>query len=411
MHNTPRDRRDVELALHQAFNNGGSDPNLEVVEILPLPSLAGRTSSTEDKLVALRTFEEALAIFDRSAEGCSQFIVQVRPRKARPSAADSRAETAPSPAPTDGLYAGDGKLNVAYLLKNAEILLRSGDHALARNIYRSVYQSGEKTAAALLGLGRCAEAEGKLADAVEKYEESIAYHPSAEVYRTLAAAYRKLGRDRHAAESLERALTLRDLTKDERADLHATIAQAWFALQKPDLAENHLRRSIEIRPNATAFTQLATQAREQKKLQAAKDFLLKARQIEPRNADVLHSLGEIALTEGNAREAHDCFAASLDAKIFNPPALFNLIKLAYELKTYATATRIVEDYVRAAPVNTHLLYSLAGLQFHLGRTDASIRTCQDILKISPEHAGAKDLLKLQSRQGGQDGDANRLATR
>lgn len=415
MHNQPRERRDVESALNRAFE----DPNLEVVEILPLPGFSRKAgaspapSASEERLIALRAFEEALAIFDRSDEGCSQFIVQVRPRRKQPTHSEMMvAANAPAaPSHTEGLYLSEGKLNVAYLLRNADVLVRSGDTTLARNIYRTIHQSGEKTGAALQGLGRCAEAEGKWAEAADRFEESIAYHPSLEVFRALAAAYRKLGRDRQALEAIERALTLRDLSKEARAQIHAECAQLYTLTGKPDLAESHLRRSIEIRPNSAAFAQLAAHASAQKKLREAKELLVQANQIEPGNADVLARLGELSREEGDARAAHDFYAASLDAKIFNPPALFQLIKLAYELKTYATATRIVEDYVRAAPVNVHLLYSLAGLQFHLGRTDASARTCQDILKISPEHAGAKDLLQLQSRQGGQDGNANRLTTR
>ena len=103
------------------------------------------------------------------------------------------------------------------------------------------------------------------------------------------------------------------------------------------------------------------------------------------------------LAEGRKREAHDHFARSLEAELNQPTVIFHLVKCAYEIKSYATAARLLASYVDIAPVNANLLYSLGGLQFHLGRIDEAGRTVARILRIQPSHSGAGELQKLISR--------------
>src|SRR5262249_55745133 len=114
----------------------------------------------------------------------------------------------------------------------------------------------------------------------------------------------------------------------------------------------------------------------------------------PRNDKALAGLGSCHLAAGSDADKHaayDCFARALEIELNNPDAVFYLVKLGYELKSHATATRILEEYIQIAPVNTNLLYSLAGLQYHLGRMDSARGTVERILTLQPEHAGAKEL--------------------
>jgi hypothetical protein len=45
-------------------------------------------------------------------------------------------------------------------------------------------------------------------------------------------------------------------------------------------------------------------------------------------------------------------------------------------------------------VNINLLYSLAGLHFHLGRVEESRAKCEKILELNPNHAGSLELLGM-----------------
>jgi tetratricopeptide (TPR) repeat protein len=114
------------------------------------------------------------------------------------------------------IYLPNGKLNVPYLIKNADILFEAKDYLLARKIYRTILQSGEYTATVLHRIGKCYEAEGKYDEAYSKYEESISYHPSPESYERLAAILMRRNRRNQSEECLERARNLRDMNNPRK---------------------------------------------------------------------------------------------------------------------------------------------------------------------------------------------------
>jgi Tfp pilus assembly protein PilF len=112
-------------------------------------------------------------------------------------------------------------------------------------------------------------------------------------------------------------------------------------------------------------------------------------------------LASCYLALGDKRAAHDLLAQALERDINNPSAIYYLVKCAYEIRSYATAARLTEQYVESVqPANVNLLYSLAGLQFHLGRANDARATAHRILSLNAEHAGAKEILNLIQRTAG-----------
>jgi len=317
----------------------------------------------------------------------------------------------PMPVAVDGVYLADGKLNVPFLFQNAELLLRAGDAALAKNIYKTIITSGERTAAALLGLARCFEREGKLPETRANLEDSIAYQPSFEAFDQLADVLIRQKKEKHAAEILARALNIKDLSQAQRFHVHHKCAKTWANSDQPEHAEAHMRKALELSPGADdlrADLGMLYQTRGQpaEAVKYFKDALIS----NPKNAKALFGIGLCALAEGRKREAHDLFAASLNENILNPVAIFHLVKCAYEIKSYVSAARLLGEYIEVAPVNSNLLYSLAGLQYHLGRWDECRSTTNKVLQIAPQHAGAKELLPLTEKARADAGGAhgNRL---
>ncbi|MCM2324664.1 MAG: tetratricopeptide repeat protein [Oligoflexia bacterium] len=387
-------RQDILEILGQAL---GGRPELTdyEVDVLPLPAVSGQT----DRLVRLKTLDEALQDFDSEVG----YLVQLKIRKTPPPAPDP--ETPALKAPKNGqeaIYQTDGKLNLPYLLRNAELLLASGDTGLARNVFKAIHRSGERTALALDGIARCYEVEGKFEEARIHYEDSIAYQPDPAVYQRLASVLLRLKKEQGAAEVMERALNLRDLPTPARFELHKACGNCWTRLERHPDAERHYLRALEIDPNADEIrANLGALYLQSGRLPEAKRHFQDAIASNDRNARALTGLGSCLLNEGDKRGAHDAFARALDTELNNPTAVFYLVKCAYELKFYPTATRILEEYVQAAPVNTNLLYSLAGLQFHLGRIPDARSTAQRILELAPQHAGATELLGMMEQSGSQ----------
>ena len=194
---------DVTHLFHETIKNQWAHKNVEVVKVIPLP-LQGDTP------MKVKTIREILEELESPIQlDTLEYIVQVRPKVNPPRPVHPAESAAPKPS-LDGIYLPNGRLNVPFLMKNADILFDAGEFALARKIYKTILQSGECTASALYRLGRCYESEGKMDEAIAKYEESIVFHPNIESYQRLATLLAKQNKPQQSAEVLERVKVLKD---------------------------------------------------------------------------------------------------------------------------------------------------------------------------------------------------------
>ncbi len=403
MNSTPQENAGIIPNLMDALGKELDTKGYDIVDLVPIPARV-------DRMVRIRTLEDTLDEFDRNSEQETMgYLIQVRPKSApkskaptaQTSASASVSSTAATAAPQgamDGIYTGEGSLNIPFLLQNAELLFHSGEYVLARNIYRAVLKTGERSALPFYWLGRCYEGEGKLEEACRNYEESITYHPTLDTYQRLAALLIRNKKDLQAADALERALNLKEISASTRLEIYKACGNCWMRAERNDKAEASFSAALAIEPaNDTLHANLGALHLQSGKIAEAKRHFQAAIAANPRNDKALSGLGSCGIAENDKRAAHDCFARALDVQLANPTAVFYLVKCAYELKTYATAARILGEYVQSAPVNANLMYSLAGLQFHLGRKDEARTTAQKTLELQKDHAGATELLKIISQ--------------
>lgn len=359
---------------------------LELVNFVAVPSAS-------DRMVRFRTIQEVLAEFDdKDGNEGQTYVLHIRKNRAEAAVA---AETQDSTSVGDAIYLANGKLNSEYLADNAKILFYAGDYSAARMIYATLAKSGERTAEALIGLAQCLEAEGRTEEALKAYDDSVLYYPSIESYRKYAALLIRQQKDQQAAEIIERALLLKELSEKARYELHQAAGNAWLRANLPAKAERHYRRALERNPHSDAVAaNLGNLCLQQQRYDEAKIAFDEAIRVNPKNERAWFGSGSIHLALGNKSEALEAFAHSLEVKIQQPQAIFHLVKCAYETKNFARAKDLLKCYVDVSPFNPHLLYSLAGLEFHLGERTAAARTARMILQIQPAHVEAAALLKL-----------------
>jgi tetratricopeptide (TPR) repeat protein len=370
---------------------------MDLVDFVPIPMHG-------DRMVRLRTLKEVLEDFEETGNpNTAGYFVQVRQRPetdSTPHHADPNPISAAA-AEESAAYLPEGKLNVPYLMRNASLLVVAGELTLAKNIYKAVLQTGERTPEALFGIGQCLESEGKLPEARKNYEESIAYLPTLESYRRLGLLLMRMDKNQEAAEVLTRALNIKEMPTEMRVDLEKACGNSWLKIGRFEDAERHFRRALELIPHQQSHEirgNLGALYLRQGRTSEAKRTFQEILSTNQRSAKAYIGLASCYLADGEKRLAHDCFAQALQIDLNNPTALFHLVKCAYEIKSYATAARIVEEYMQVAPVNTSLMYSLAGLQFHLGRRSESAVTARRILALQPGHPGASELLRTIERR-------------
>jgi Tfp pilus assembly protein PilF len=371
--------------IAQGLKSQLTQEGMELVDLVAVPTGA-------DRMVRFRTIQEVLSEFESGETADTKtYVLHIRKQREAAAAAEETAQA-------DSIYLTNGKLNGEFLANNANILFHAGDYPAARQIYIALTKSGERTAEALLGLARCFEAEGNVEKSLKAYDDSILYAPSIDAYRRYASLLIRTQRDQQAAEVLERAILMKELSDKHRYDLHKASGNAWLRAQVPIKAERHYRKALDYHPHSDAVaTNLGTLCLQQRRYDEAKNAFEESLRVNPKNERAWFGMGSIFLAAGEKKLAHDAFAESLRLKIQQPQAIFHLVKCAYEIKEYAPARDLLRTYVEMSPFNANLLYSLAGLEYHLGDHLASTRTARTILQIQPGHAEAANLITLIER--------------
>ena len=371
--------------------------SIEVVGIVPL-------SNHTDQMVRMRTLEELLREFEDGDPLETQgFIVQVKKRREPVVQARNPHHHSPEQEPIEALYSQGGEINLPFLLKTGDTLYQSKDYLLARNIYQFILRSGKASSTALYHLGRCFEAEEKLEEAQAHYEESIAFCPTWEACHRLAEILIQQHLDEQAAEVLERVLHLKDLTLEQKFEIYKSCGNCWTRAKMGENAHRNFQKALEIMPHADEVrSNLGALYLQQNKISESRRHFQDAIASNPKNYRALAGLGSCFLAEGDKKMAHDYFSESLELHLNNPNALFYLVKCAYDIKVYGTAAKFLREYIKIAAVNANLLYSLAGLDFQLGRIAEAKTITVKTLDLQKSHSGALELMRMIEKYSSTD---------
>ena len=286
------------------------------------------------------------------------------------------------------------KEDIAFLAENADLLLIAGEIELARNIYRAILKSGDASDVAYAGLAACADREGLVEQAIQFAWDSVAFAPNKKGYQLLAQLLVQQGRDQEASQALNRALKSLDLGVPEKAEYYKMIGNCLSRLGQTVDAEQAYKKALEFSPASDEVqSNLGSLYLEQGQISEAKRCYQDAIASNSANDKAWVGFGLCCVAEGDKESAHEAFARSLEKNLRNSTAVFHLVKCAYEIKKYSTAEKMLSHYVEIAPVSASLLYSLAGLQFHVGKKREATQTAKRILQLKSDHQGARDLLK------------------
>lgn len=303
----------------------------------------------------------------------------------------------------ENIYGDKGRLNSDYLERNARLLLEAGDYTLAKNIFKSLIQSGEKIAPSLLGLAICSEREGRAQDAISNLEESIAYQPSLQAYQALVRLYIAQNQERNAVSTIERALFLRDLDDATRAEFHMVAGNCYLRKEEYSKSESHFLKALSLKPNQDeARSNLGVVYLKTSQYPNAKRSFQDALAANINNQKAWVGLGTCYEHENDAPKAHDCYVKALQIDSTDIYALFKLTRVAIEIKKFGFAEKFLKEYADSAPVNVSLLYSIAVIQVQQSKMAQARETLFKIISIQPHHEPTKDLLIQVQNHGGRE---------
>lgn len=174
----------------------------------------------------------------------------------------------------------------------------------------------------------------------------------------------------------EAEATLAHAHELQPGDARALYALAHVELteQKTALAEEHLRAYLAMKPDdATAHYGLGHLLHMEAKDEAAKAELQRSIELQPHQSESYYELGEIALDEHRDEDARREFERVLSADARHGGALAGMGILAYRVKDYAGAERLLTQATVYAPDYVAAHRYLGMTLAHLGQQERADR--------------------------------------
>lgn len=189
------------------------------------------------------------------------------------------------------------------------------------------------------------------------------------------------------------------LTEMQRANLFRHIGDCFTKLGDLENGLQNYARSLEVDPyNAKTFIGLGTIALQTHNYNVAVPQFQKAVSLSPKDEMASLGLGLAFEGLGEPKEALNWTIRSCNLNIENTVALYNLVKLAYDLDQYNDAEEILGRYVGLHPNDVNMKFSLGGLAFKNGKMDVTRQLMEDILLLDPMNSRAHGLLAQVNKE-------------
>jgi tetratricopeptide (TPR) repeat protein len=294
-----------------------------------------------------------------------------------------------------GVYQSNGRLNAPLLFKNAKILLQSGDIALAKNIFRALIERGEMLGQSYAGLAAIFELEDKTELAIKSYREAIIYEPTYSSLLALGELFVHKQDYQNAIGTLLRANNLPKITAAQQFLIHKNLGNCYMHLSQLNNAEAHYRKAYELDAQSDALhVNIGSLALKKNDTATALLHYREAVRINPKNAGAHTGIGLSLMAQGSKQAAHDAFVSALQIDIHEISALFNLVRCAYELRSFEQVSLILQEYIKNNTVNSNILYSYAGILYHRCMYKEALEECDKLLAFNEHHEGAKKIKEL-----------------
>jgi len=188
---------------------------------------------------------------------------------------------------------------------------------------------------------------------------------------------------------------LDNLNTNEKFNFHNLLGQCYTKIQDYKNAETHYFCAYELNPESDILqVNVGTLALQKKDYQTAEKHFEKALEINLQNEKAFLGLAKIEFEKKNYLKAHNLYFQACSINLNNEEAVINLIKTAYLIKKFDQAEIITRQYLSVTKTKKiSLLYSYAGILYHLKRMDDANKVLNIILSIDPNHQGALKLKK------------------
>lgn len=279
------------------------------------------------------------------------------------------------------------------------LAFRREDWTAARETFQHIVDNTRSSefAEAHYQLGLIASREENFSEAVAAYEECILLKPDhVPSYINLGAAYLKIRLPAIAVEKMERALPL----EPENLRLNWNLALAYGDLGKDQKAETILRGILARYPDhGPTYINLATIQMRENRLAEAKEHLLVAAQLLPKDSTVYWNLGQIATRTDQNEEAIQAYSRVVELQPDRAEAYLNLAVSLMRSDALGRAQYALRQAKALAPGDTRVIWNLGLLAVREKNDPEAIANFKAVLEKEPlNHEAALNLSAAFMRQ-------------
>ncbi|HPL63266.1 MAG TPA: tetratricopeptide repeat protein [Syntrophales bacterium] len=250
-------------------------------------------------------------------------------------------------------------------------LQRSGDFEGALHHFSESLRMRGDFEPARINMGMAIFLTGDHARAVSVLQEAIRLNPqSAEAYNYLGRVYFHAGRGKESLDAFARSSALEAFVsgKPARADLRFNYGVALAELGEDRLAEEELKRVLEIQPD---------------------------------NAKAFYHLARISLRRGDSGSAEALMRRALGLRPFDPDAWSRFGRILREQGRIAESEPYFRESLRISPENFEANYSLGDALERKGDLSGAAHHFREAVKSDPDNPeAAKRLKKLETEKKG-----------
>ena len=244
----------------------------------------------------------------------------------------------------------------------AEIHDALGKHDLALEEFQHALQMDPKNASALVGLARSYEESGRTADAEKAFQQAVALRPEDWTgHNKLGAFYHRHGKYSQAISEYQEALKLTPDNSEVYSNLGSAYVDEGSAKSMP-LAEQALRKSIELSPGYPAYANLGMLFMQERRYADAAGALEQALKINSNDFMVWNNLmvayagkGEPDKAVAARRKAESLAEKVVQLKPRDVTALSTLASLYAADKMNEKAMTMISTSLALAPDDPNVL--------------------------------------------------------
>jgi tetratricopeptide (TPR) repeat protein len=282
-----------------------------------------------------------------------------------------------------------------YLLRNALLLIDSGEFALARNVLGDLLRRDSNHVDAIRWMGWCFKAEGELHNAEKCYEQLTQRRCTEQDLFELGEIYYELKKDSAAQSMWLEALGQCDAESPRLFDLHKCLGNVFMRQSDFESAEENYNKAMVLKPSSDVlnvnFGSLQIQLKNPLK---AMNYFKKAIEINSFNDRAWCGVALVDRERNDIEWSRAVLLRSLDINPYNLTALQVLVNWSQQDNNFEAAIERVQKYLDIYQNDVDMSYSLAGLLFQNGDLNQAEVEIIKVEAMQFDYQGIQDLKNL-----------------